>query len=55
VVLPSAVEPHAHLDKAFSWAASRAPYGDLLSAITAWRAYARGLTVELVRERPGAR
>jgi cytosine deaminase len=51
VVLPAAVEPHAHLDKAFSWAASRAPYGDLLSAITAWRAYASGLTLDQVRER----
>ncbi|HEX4249728.1 MAG TPA: amidohydrolase family protein [Pseudonocardia sp.] len=51
VVLPAAVEPHAHLDKAFSWAASRAPYGDLLSAITAWRAYARELTVEEIRGR----
>ncbi|HWN31907.1 MAG TPA: amidohydrolase family protein [Pseudonocardia sp.] len=39
-VLASAVEPHAHLDKALSWSASHPPHGDLLSAIDSWRRYA---------------
>ncbi|MDT7628316.1 MAG: cytosine/creatinine deaminase [Pseudonocardiales bacterium] len=51
VLLPSAVEPHAHLDKAFSWAASQAPYGDLPSAIDSWCGYARRLTAEDVDRR----
>ena len=51
LVLPSAVEPHAHLDKALSWAATRAPYGDLLSAIEAWRHYVQTMTEEDVGRR----
>jgi cytosine/creatinine deaminase len=51
VLLPSAVEPHAHLDKAFSWAPSGAPYGDLRSAIDSWCRYAEGLTAEEVGRR----
>jgi cytosine deaminase len=51
VLLPSAVQPHAHLDKAFSWAASHAPYGDLPSAIDSWGNYARRLTAEDVDRR----
>jgi cytosine deaminase len=51
LVLPSAVEPHAHLDKALSWAATRAPYGDLLSAIDAWRRYVQTMSEDDVGRR----
>ena len=50
-VLPAAVEPHAHLDKALSWSASHPPYGDLLAAIASWRRYAAELTRTDVADR----
>lgn len=47
VLLPSAAEPHAHLDKAFT-ADDVADEGveDLAAAITAWHAYRRTLSVD---------
>lgn len=54
VVLPSAVEPHAHLDKAFSWAGIAPRYGDLLAAIGSWRAYAATMDSADVRRRARA-
>ncbi|HVX45276.1 MAG TPA: amidohydrolase family protein, partial [Mycobacteriales bacterium] len=41
-LLPAAVEPHAHLDKAFSW--STPVYGGLNDAIGCWREYAARMT-----------
>ncbi|MDQ1679232.1 MAG: cytosine/creatinine deaminase, partial [Frankiaceae bacterium] len=35
--------PHAHLDKARSWSATGAGYGDLLDAVNWWREYAAGM------------
>lgn len=43
-LLSSAVEPHAHVDKAFSWPTDRPSYGDLPAAIARWREIAAGLT-----------
>ncbi|MFI8696519.1 amidohydrolase family protein [Dietzia maris] len=40
MVLTAPAEPHAHLDKALSWGATRPPGCDLGAAIDAWRAYA---------------
>ncbi len=40
MLLPSAVEPHAHVDKAFSWSLTNPLYGDLETAINCWRTYA---------------
>jgi cytosine deaminase len=39
MLLTAPAEPHAHLDKAFSWDAIRPPMGDLRTAVTAWREY----------------
>ncbi|MEM7272162.1 MAG: cytosine deaminase, partial [Actinomycetota bacterium] len=36
LVLPAAVEPHAHLDKALTAELAPNPTGDLLGAIDAW-------------------
>jgi cytosine deaminase len=51
VLLPSACEPHAHLDKALT--ADRVPNrtGDLLGAIEAWTAYRPHLTVDDIASR----
>ncbi|NLU84316.1 amidohydrolase family protein [Rhodococcus sp. HNM0569] len=46
VLLPAPAEPHAHLDKAFSWDEIRPPMGDLASAIDAWRAHSEHLTAD---------
>lgn len=40
LLLSAATEPHAHLDKAFSWAHADQAYGDLGAAITSWHGYA---------------
>ncbi len=51
LLLPSTVDPHAHLDKACSWEAIRPPMGDLRSAIGAWRAYSATMTEDSVVDR----
>lgn len=51
VVLPSAVEPHTHLEKALTWSAMGAPYGDLFTAIESWRRYALDMTERDVADR----
>ena len=51
VLLPSTVDPHAHLDKACSWESINPPMGDLLSAIGAWRAYSATMSEDDVAER----
>lgn len=43
-LLPSAVEPHAHVDKAFSWTADRPSYGGLPTAIARWHEISKCLT-----------
>jgi cytosine/creatinine deaminase len=40
LLLGAAAEPHAHLDKALSWAHTDQRYGGLDTAITSWRRYA---------------
>jgi cytosine deaminase len=56
VLLPAPVEPHAHLDKAFTAAHVSNPAGNLDGAIEAWIAYRAGLSVSDVfqRARTGA-
>lgn len=51
VLLTAPADPHAHLDKALSWEAIRPPMGDLVSAITSWREYARTMTVDDIASR----
>lgn len=51
VVLPAAVEPHAHLDKAFLSERIENPTGDLMGAITAMRANRHLLAVDETIER----
>ncbi|MGB0112028.1 MAG: amidohydrolase family protein [Ilumatobacteraceae bacterium] len=51
LLLPSAVEPHAHLDKAFLAELIVNPTGDLMGAITAMQASRHLLSVETIIER----
>ncbi|UOG23353.1 amidohydrolase family protein [Gordonia amicalis] len=51
VLTASAAEPHAHLDKAFSWTELNPPLGDLDAAITVWRAGSVRLDEESFRRR----
>jgi cytosine deaminase len=51
VLLPAAVEPHAHLDKAFLAERIENPTGDLMGAITAMRANRHLLDVDETIER----
>ncbi len=51
VLLPSAVEPHAHLDKAFLSERIENPTGDLMGAITAMQAHRHLLGVDETIER----
>ncbi|QNG21554.1 amidohydrolase family protein [Rhodococcus triatomae] len=46
LLLPAPAEPHAHLDKAFSWNEIRPPMGDLGRAIDSWREHSAHLTVD---------
>ena len=39
LLVPAAVDPHAHLDKALSWDLIQPPMGDLESAIASWKSY----------------
>ncbi len=48
---PAAVEPHAHLDKAFLAEAIANPTGDLMGAITAMQAHRDLLSVDSITER----
>jgi cytosine/creatinine deaminase len=51
MLLPSAVEPHAHVDKAFSWSLTNPLYGDLSTAIDCWRTYAEQMSATDVYSR----
>ncbi|MDL9948650.1 amidohydrolase family protein [Gordonia sp. ABSL11-1] len=51
VLTASAAEPHAHLDKALSWAELQPPLGDLTDAITSWRTGSVHLDEESFRRR----
>lgn len=51
LLLSAATEPHAHLDKAFSWTHAEQTYGDLRAAIRSWCAYAETMTGEDVYRR----
>ncbi|HEX3815264.1 MAG TPA: amidohydrolase family protein [Mycobacteriales bacterium] len=44
LLLPSGVEPHAHVDKAFSWSQVDQVYGDLGAAIDSWHGYSGEMT-----------
>jgi len=54
VLLPSFVEPHAHLDKALTAPRAHNVTGDLLGAIDAMRTLSLGMTVEEIAERADA-
>lgn len=54
VLLPAPAEPHAHLDKAYSWDRIAPPMGDLVLAITSWREYAAVMTVDDIADRARA-
>jgi cytosine deaminase len=54
LLLPAPAEPHAHLDKAFSWDLIDPPMGDLVLAINSWRQYSSVMTVEGIAERARA-
>ncbi|WP_043843670.1 amidohydrolase family protein [Amycolatopsis taiwanensis] len=51
LLLSATTEPHAHLDKAFSWRGCEQTYGDLRAAIASWCAYAETVTGEDVYRR----
>src|SRR5947207_212154 len=51
LLLPAPVEPHAHLDKAFTADRFDQPAPDLLTAIERWHAHRAGLSVEDVAHR----
>lgn len=51
LALTAPAEPHAHLDKALSWGATRPAGGDLGAAIEAWRAHAVTVDVEEIHGR----
>jgi cytosine deaminase len=51
LLLSAATEPHAHLDKAFSWAHVDQVYGDLRAAIASWHDFAATVSGEDVYAR----
>lgn len=51
VLLTAPAEPHAHLDKAFSWDALRPPLTDLHGAISSWRQGSAAFDEDSFRER----
>ncbi|MGN0099491.1 MAG: cytosine deaminase [Dietzia sp.] len=51
LALTAPAEPHAHLDKALSWGATRPAGGDLGAAIEAWRAHAVTVDAEEIHGR----
>lgn len=54
LLLTAPADPHAHLDKALSFDLVDPPLGDLGSAIEAWTAYARTMSVDSIVERARA-
>jgi cytosine deaminase len=54
LLLPAPAEPHAHLDKAFSWDLIDPPMGDLVLAINSWRQYSSVMTIDGIAERARA-
>lgn len=51
LLLPSTVEPHAHLDKALTADRAPNPVGDFAGAVDAWHTVATSLTVDDIVER----
>ncbi|PAY23253.1 cytosine deaminase [Dietzia natronolimnaea] len=51
LALTAPAEPHAHLDKALSWGATRPPGCDLGAAIDAWRAFSVTVDEDEIHER----
>jgi cytosine deaminase len=51
LLLPAPAEPHAHLDKVFTWPRTGCEYGDLLNAVRRTTAASADFTVEDVRAR----
>lgn len=51
LLLPAPAEPHAHLDKALTWEAAGAGYGDLPAAVAAWSRHSATRTVADVQAR----
>ncbi|WP_353807326.1 amidohydrolase family protein [Agromyces sp. SYSU T00194] len=56
LLLTAGAEPHAHLDKAYTWDAIHPPFGDLVGAIESFHAFQEELTEEdiLARARRAA-
>ena len=54
LLLTAPAEPHAHLDKAFSWEPIQPPFGDLDLAISSWRQYAGTMTTQSILDRARA-
>lgn len=54
ILLTAPAEPHAHLDKAFSWDLISPPMGDLDLAIASWRDYTREMTTASILDRARA-
>ncbi|GLI28031.1 cytosine deaminase [Agromyces rhizosphaerae] len=56
LLLTAGAEPHAHLDKAYTWDAIEPPFGDLVGAIESFHAFQEQLTEEdiLARARRAA-
>jgi cytosine deaminase len=51
LLLPAPAEPHAHLDKAFTWDRLPVAYGDLPAAVRAWSAESARIDAADVRRR----
>ncbi|MBB1028746.1 cytosine deaminase, partial [Dietzia sp. DQ11-38-2] len=51
LALTAPAEPHAHLDKALSWGATRPPGCDLGAAIDAWRAFSATVDEDEIHDR----
>jgi cytosine deaminase len=51
LLLPAPAEPHAHLDKAFTWDRLPVAYGDLMAAVKAWSAESARIDAADVRRR----
>ncbi len=54
LLLPAPVEPHAHLDKAYTADRVDNPTGDLAGAVAGWLHHRRGLTIDDLTERATA-
>ena len=54
LLLPAGAEPHAHLDKAYTWDQINPPFGDLIAAIEAFHAFQENITEDDIYTRARA-